>query len=58
MKQIIKTGTPSAATAPASAKPAPSSSAMKLHFVKAAARPSFFQTPELEGRVSLLTKSD
>jgi hypothetical protein len=58
MKQIIKTGTPSAATAPASAKPAPSSSAMTLHFGKAAAWPSFFQTSELEGRVSLLTKSD
>jgi hypothetical protein len=58
MKQIIKTVTPSATTAPASAKPAPSSSAMTLHFGKAAAQPSFFQTPELEGRVSLLTKSD
>jgi hypothetical protein len=58
MKQIIKTGTPSAATAPASAKPAPSSSAMTLHFGKAASRPSFFQTSELEGRISLLTKSD
>jgi hypothetical protein len=58
MKQIIKTVTPSSTTAPASAKPAPSSSAMTLHFGKAAARPSFFQTPELEGRVSLLTKSD
>jgi hypothetical protein len=58
MKQIIKTGTPSAATAPTPAKPAPSSSAMTLYFGKAAARPSFFQTSELEGRVSLLTKSD
>jgi hypothetical protein len=58
MKQIIKTAPPSATTAPASAKPAPSSSAMTLHIGKAAARPSFFQTPELEGRVSLLTKSD
>jgi hypothetical protein len=58
MKQIIKTGTQSAATTPAPAKPAPSSSAMTLHFGKAAARPSFFETPELEGRVSLLTKSD
>jgi hypothetical protein len=58
MKQIIKTGRPSAATAPAPAKPAPSSSAMTLHFGKAASRPSFFQTPKLEGRVSLLTKSD
>jgi hypothetical protein len=58
MKQIIKTAPPSATTAPASAKPAPSSSAMTLHIGKAAARPSFFHTPELEGRVSLLTKSD
>jgi hypothetical protein len=56
MKQIIKIGTHSAATA--SAKPAPSSSALALHFGKAAARPSFFETPELEGRISLLTKSD
>jgi hypothetical protein len=31
---------------------------MTLHYGKAAARPSFFQMPELEGRVSLLTKSD
>jgi hypothetical protein len=31
---------------------------MTLHYGKAAARPSFFQTPELEGRISLLTKSD
>jgi hypothetical protein len=58
MKQIIKTAASPATTAPASAKPAPSSSAMILHFGKAAARPSFFQTPELEGRVFLLTKSD
>jgi hypothetical protein len=58
IKQIIKTMTPSATTTSASAKPAPSSSAMTLHFGKAAARPSFFQTPKLEGRVSLLTKSD
>jgi hypothetical protein len=42
MKQIIKSGTQSAATAPAPAKPAPSSSAMTLHFGKAATRPSFF----------------
>jgi hypothetical protein len=58
IKQIIKTAASPATTAPASAKPAPSSSAMTLHFGKAAAWPSFFQTPELEGRVSLLTKSD
>jgi hypothetical protein len=56
IKQIIKSGTQSAATAPT--KPAPSSSALALHFGKAASRPSFFDTPELEGRVSLLTKSD
>jgi hypothetical protein len=31
---------------------------MTLHYDKAAARTNFFQTPELEGRVSLLTKSD
>jgi hypothetical protein len=56
IKQIIKSGTQSTATAPA--KPAPSSSALALHFGKAAARPSFFDTLELKGRVSLLTKSD
>jgi hypothetical protein len=56
IKQIIKSGTQSAVTAPA--KPVPSSSALALHFGKAAARPSFFDMPELEGRVSLLTKSD
>jgi hypothetical protein len=52
-----ESGTQSAATAPAKAAPRPSS-ALALHFGKAAARPSFFDTPELEGRVSLLTKSD
>jgi hypothetical protein len=31
---------------------------MTLHIGKGAARPSFFHTPELEGRVSLWTKSD
>jgi hypothetical protein len=56
IQQIIKSGTQSAA--PIRTKPAPSSSALALHFGKAAARPSFFDTPELEGRVSLLTKSD
>jgi hypothetical protein len=50
----IKPGTQSVA---AKAAPRPSS-ALALHFGKAAARPSFFDTPELEGRVSLLTKSD
>jgi hypothetical protein len=57
MKHIITTGTQSAATAPAKAAALPSS-ALALHFGKAAARPSFFETPELEGRISLLTKSD
>jgi hypothetical protein len=55
IKQIIKPGTQSAATAPAKAA-SRSSSTLALHFGKAAARPSFFDTPELEGRVSLLTK--
>jgi hypothetical protein len=50
----IKPGTQSAA---AKAAPRPSS-ALALHFGKAAAWPSFFDMPELEGRVSLLTKSD
>jgi hypothetical protein len=54
--QIIKTAASPATSAPASAKTAPS--VMTLHYGKAAARPSFFETPELEGRVSLLTKSD
>jgi hypothetical protein len=58
MMQIIKTVPPPATTAPASAKPAPSSSAMTLHTGKGAARASFFHMPELEGRVSLWTKSD
>jgi hypothetical protein len=57
IQQILKSGMQSAATAPAKAASRPSS-ALALHFGKAAARPSFFDTPELEGRVSLLTKSD
>jgi hypothetical protein len=57
LERILKSGTQSAATAPAKAASRPSS-ALALHFGKAAARPSFFDTPELEGRVSLLTKSD
>jgi hypothetical protein len=36
----------------------PASSAMTLHTSKGAARVSSFHTPELEGRVSLWTKSD
>jgi hypothetical protein len=58
MTQIIKTAPPPATTAPASAKPTPSSSTMTLHTGKGAARVSFFHTLELEGRVSLRTKSD
>jgi hypothetical protein len=58
MTQIIKTAPPSATTALASAKPAPSSSAMTLHTGKGAARASFFHTPELEGHISLWIKSD
>jgi hypothetical protein len=55
--RILKFGTQSAANALAKAASRPSS-ALALHFGKAAARPSFFDTPELEGQVSLLTKSD
>jgi hypothetical protein len=58
MMQIINTAPPPATTAPASAKPAASSSAMTLHTGKGTARVSFFHTPKLEGRVSLQTKSD
>jgi hypothetical protein len=58
IQQIIKTTSSPASIAGAPAKPVPSSSAMTLHYGKAAARPSFFQTPELEGCISLLTKSD
>jgi hypothetical protein len=58
MTQIIKTAPSPAATAPAPAKPAPSSSAMTLHIGRGAARPSFFHTLELEGRISLWTKSN
>jgi hypothetical protein len=54
--QIIKTATSPATSAPAPAKPPPST--MTLHYGKAAAWPSFLETPELEGRISLLTKSD
>jgi hypothetical protein len=52
-----KFGTQSAATTAAKAAARPRS-ALALHIGKAAARPSFFDTPELEGRISLLTKSD
>jgi hypothetical protein len=58
MTQIIKTTPTPAKTALASAKPTPSSSSMTLHAGKGAARVSFFHTPELEGRVSLWTKSN
>jgi hypothetical protein len=36
----------------------PASTAMTLHTSKGAARVSSFHTPELDGRVSLRTKSD
>jgi hypothetical protein len=58
MTQIIKTAPPPTTTAPAPAKPAPSSSAMTLHTCKGAAWASFFHMPELEGHVSLRTKSN
>jgi hypothetical protein len=59
--QPTKSSTPSAATAPPKAA-ARTSSALALHLGRAAARPgyrtSFFDTPELEGLVPLVTKSD
>jgi hypothetical protein len=59
--QSTKSGTPSAATAPSKAAPRPSS-ALALHLGRAATRPgyrtSFFDTPEVEGIVPLVTKSD
>jgi hypothetical protein len=59
--QPTKSGTPSTATAPSKAASRPSS-ALALHLGRAASRPgyrpSFFDTPELEGRISLVTKSD
>jgi hypothetical protein len=58
MAQIIKTAPAPAKTAPAPAKTAPASSAMTLHTGKGAAWVSSFHTPELEGCVSLRTKSD
>jgi hypothetical protein len=65
MTQIVKNGPAPAKTAPLPAKitsttgktPA-ASSAMTLHTGKEAARISSFHTPELEGRISLRTKSD
>jgi hypothetical protein len=61
LERILKSGTQSSATAPAKSAPRPSS-ALALHLGRAATRPgyrpSFFDTPELEGRVPLLTKSD
>jgi hypothetical protein len=61
LERILKPGTPSAATAPPKAAPQ-TSSALALHIGRAAARPgyrtSFFDTPELEGLVPLVTKSD
>jgi hypothetical protein len=58
MTQIIKIAPAPAKTASAPAKIVPASSAMTLHAGKGAARVSSFHTPELEGRVSLRTKSD
>jgi hypothetical protein len=65
MTQIIKTVLAPAKTAPAPGKTAPApgktapaSSTMTLHTGKGAARVSSFHTPELEGCVSLRTKSD
>jgi hypothetical protein len=65
MTQIVKTGPSPAKTAPPPVKIIPTtgktpaaSSAMTLHTGKGAARISSFHTPELEGRVSLRTKSD
>jgi hypothetical protein len=59
--QPNKSGTPSAATTPSKAASWPSS-ALALHLGRAATRPgyrpSFFDTPELEGRVPLEMKSD
>jgi hypothetical protein len=56
-----KPGTPSAATTPAKAAPR-TSSALALHLGRAATQPgyrtSFFDTPELEGIVPLVMKSD
>jgi hypothetical protein len=61
IERVLKSGTQSAATAPAKAAPRTSSS-LALHLGRAATRPgyraSFFDTPELEGIVPLQTKSD
>jgi hypothetical protein len=58
MTQIIKTTVAPAKTAPAPGKTAPAGSTLTLHTGKGAAWVSFFHTPELEGRVSLQTKSN
>jgi hypothetical protein len=65
MTQIVKTGPAPAKTAPppikiisTTGKTPAASSAMTLHTGKGAARISSFHTLELEGRVSLRTKSD
>jgi hypothetical protein len=65
MTQVVRTGPAPAKTAPLPVKIAPTtgktaaaSSAMTIHTGKGAARISSFHTPELEGRVSLRTKSD
>jgi hypothetical protein len=61
IERVLKSGTQTAATAPAKPGPRPSS-ALALHVGRAASRPghrpSFFETPELEGIVPLVTKSD
>jgi hypothetical protein len=58
MNQIVKTGPAPAKTMPPPIKTPAASSTMTLHTGKGAARISSFHTPELEGRISLQTKSD
>jgi hypothetical protein len=61
LERVLPSGTQPAATVPTKSAPRPSS-ALALHLGRAASRPgyrpSFFDTPELEGHVPLLTKSD
>jgi hypothetical protein len=61
IERILKFGTQSAATALAKVASRPSST-LALHLGRAATRPgyraSFFDTPELEGIIPLVTKSD
>jgi hypothetical protein len=58
MTQIIKTAPVPVKLAPTTGNTAAASSAMTLHTGKGAARVSSFHTLELEGRISLQTKSD